>query len=306
MTNTRTDNHDAATGLRHTSEEATQSLPALRAEAEKAVASVLHGDHAQSKPGMGEKFWQYREYVPGDRPQDIDWRQSAKTEHVFIRQREWQTTQTSILWCSQNPSMHFRSHAKYPTKQEAARILSLALGILMTRAGEQIGAFGARKTGRSENALQDLTLKLTEDIRSTAPLPDPDLYDLPRHAFFFQIGDYLEPLEVIEENFKQFSSQSAGGFVLQILDPAELSLPYSGRVLFRDKNNAQRIDNVASIRHAYQERISKHNHALHQLCKEHHWHRTLHRTDMSYAQTLRNIWSIMSHEQLSAQEGGGL
>ena len=305
MSNTPTDNYDAATGLRHVSEEATQSLPALRAEAEKAVASVLHGDHAQSKPGMGEKFWQYREYVPGDRPQDIDWRQSAKTEHVFIRQREWQTTQTSILWCSQSPSMDFASRSKYPSKQEAARVLTLALGILMTRAGEQIGAFGARKTGRSENALQDLTLKLTEDIRSTAPLPDPDLYDLPRHAFLFQVGDYLEPLEVIEENFKQFSSQSAGGFVLQILDPAELKLPYNGRVLFRDKTTSQNIDNVASIRKAYQERINGHNHALHQLCKEHHWHHALHRTDMSYAQTLSNIWSIMSHEHLGAQEGGG-
>ncbi|MAE50455.1 MAG: hypothetical protein CMH27_01455 [Micavibrio sp.] len=306
MADTSPYNHTANITLRHSAEQAAQSLPALRAEAEKAVASVLHGDHAQSKPGMGEKFWQYREYVPGDRPQDIDWRQTAKTEHVFIRQREWQTAQTSILWCSQSQSMAFTSSNRFPTKQQTARVLTMALGIMMVRAGEKIGSFCAGKTGRSESALEDLATKLTQDIRSLAPLPDPNLYALPRHAYFFQIGDYLEPLSEIEQNFKQFSGSTAGGCVIQILDPSELELLYNGRVLFRDKNHGktQRVDNVAAIRAAYQKRIQNHNEALHQLCKEHHWHHIMHRTDQDYAETLSTIWSMISHEHLAMNAGG--
>lgn len=299
--------HEESRVLRQGAEAASESLPALWADAENAVASVLHGDHPQSKPGMGEKFWQYREYAPGDRPQDIDWRQTAKTEHVFIRQKEWQTTQTAILWCSQSAGMGFSSRpSRYPSKAQAARVLTLALALMMTRAGEQIGSFGARKTGRSENALLDLALKLTEDIRSVAPLPDPDLYDLPPHAFFVQAGDFLEPLERIEENFKQFSGQSAGGLVVQVLDPAELSLPYDGRVLFRNMAQEQtlRIDNVASVRKAYQQRIAAHNDALHQLCKEHHWHHVLHRTDRPYADTLSTIWAMLSYDPAGGRQGG--
>lgn len=311
MTDPKTDTGKQFFSLRQNAERVSESLPALQAIAEKAVAGILHGDHAQSKPGTGEKFWQYRDYVPGDRPQDIDWRQTAKTDHVFIRQKEWQTTQSAIFWCSQHPSMQFVSSKKLPPKIEAARVLTLALGLLMTRAGEQIGAFGSRKTGRSASAVQDVGIKITEDIHSTASLPDAKLYDLPRHAFFVQTGDFLDPLEDIERCFKQFSGQSAGGFVIQILDPAEMDLPYDGRVLFQNspENARQQIDNVASVRAAYQARIQDHIELLRQLCKEQHWHYILHRTDTAYSQTLADIWVTMSHEHLlspgrSGKKGG--
>ncbi len=302
MSETKADDIRQNATLRQQSEEASESLPALQAIAEKAVASILHGDHSQSKPGMGEKFWQYREYVQGDRPQDIDWRQTAKTEHVFIRQKEWQTTQTSVFWCSQNPSMEFASSKKRPSKITAARVLTLALGIMMTRAGEQIGTFGSRKSGRSQNALQDLGLKITEDIRTRASLPDPKIFDLPRHAFFVQIGDFLDPIEDIESCFKNFSAQSSGGFVIQVLDPAEINLPYDGRVLFEDKSHGlrQQIDNVASVRSAYKAKIAAHIEEVHKLCKEHHWHHVLHTTDTDYRETLSTIWMAMSHEHLVA------
>lgn len=296
---------DTQTHLRQTAEEASESLPALQALAERAVASVLHGDHGQSRPGMGEKFWQYREYAEGDRPQDIDWKQTAKTDHVFIRQKELQTTQTAIFWCSQSPSMHFSSAKDMPEKITAAQVLTLALAILMTKAGEQVGAFGSRKHGRSPAALEDLGLKITDDIRSTAPLPDAAIYDIPRHAFFVQLGDFLEPLEIIEENFKQFSAQSAGGFIIQILDPAEIELPYDGRVLFEDGGRGikQQVENVASVRSAYQKRVQDHLAALEQLTKEQNWHYILHRTDQDYKDTLSIIWQVLSYMP-SRRHGG--
>lgn len=291
-----------ANALRHSAEEAGASLGALRIDAEKAVASVLHGEHAQSKPGAGEKFWQYREYVQGDRPQDIDWRQTAKTEHVFIKQKEWQTPQSVIFWCNQSASMDFKSKEKYPRKIDTARIFTLAMALIMVRSGEKVGMFGSRKVGRSENTLLDMELKLTEDIRSTLPLADYSLFDLPQHASFVQIGDFLEPLDLIEHNFKQFSGRSSGGFVIQILDPAELNLPYDGRVLFEDsKQNRQQIDNVASIRAEYKKRIRDHNRALQQLCKENRWHYILHRTNKDIKETLMNIRAALSYEHITAE-----
>lgn len=299
MSENRPDTAQSIT-IRHDSEEASASLPAIRIDAEKAVASILHGDHAQSKPGMGEKFWQYREYAPGDRPQDIDWKQTAKTDHVFIKQKEWQTPQSVIFWCSQSASMAFSSQEKLPTKQRDANVLTLALALLMVQAHEKVGIFGSRKIGRSENTLIDIEQKLTEDIRSTSSLPDYGLYDLPQNASFIQIGDFLEPLDVIEQNFKQFSGRISGGFVVQVLDPAELDLPYDGRVLFEDNNDGskQQIDNVASIRQAYKKRIEAHNKALEQLCRENQWHYIMHRTDVSIKQTLTNIRAIMSYEAI--------
>lgn len=292
--------------LRGQAQQATESLPALRAAAENAVASVLHGEHGQSKPGSGEKFWQYREYVQGDRPQDIDWKQTAKTESVYIKQKEWQTTQSVIFWCCQNESMRFKSSDKQMSKVDHARVLTLALALLMTKAGEQVGTFGGRKVGRSANALEDLEIKLTEDIRTTAPLADYNLYNLPQHATFVQIGDFLEPLDQIENNFKQFAGQSSGGLVIQVLDPAEINLPYDGRVLFQGlsgKAQKQQVDNVSSIRAAYQKRIAEHNEALHQICKQQGWYYYLHRTDKDIADSLANIWSLFTFGQTIEEDG---
>ena len=64
--------------FRHEADKASAHLPSLMMQAEKVANGILHGDHALRKSGMGEKFWQFREYLPGDRPQDIDWRQRVR------------------------------------------------------------------------------------------------------------------------------------------------------------------------------------------------------------------------------------
>lgn len=306
--------------LRGKAEAESESLPALQALAEKAVMSILHGAHSQYHPGTGEKFWQFRPYVQGDRPQDIDWKQTAKTQGVFIKQKEWQTTQTSVFWCSTAPSMRFSSKVKRPEKLTAARVLTLALAMMMTRAGEQISTLGSRKTGRSAQAVQELGLHLLSDKQSkdskssaaqksiaAAALPETLGSPLPRHAFFVAIGDFLEPLENIEQSFKQFSAQSDGGLIVQILDPAELELPYDGRVLFRDMHGSalEQIENVGAVRDIYKERIESHNALLAKLCKEQKWNYILHRTDTDYKATLAAIWEILSFQSLNHQIGGG-
>ena len=142
---------------RYKAEDAVAGLPGLVTTAEKAAASILAGGHTQRKPGMGEKFWQFRDYDVADRPQDIDWRQSAKGDRLFVREKEWQTTQTALLWCQRDAGMDYRSDDKLPKKQDAAMVLTLALGLLLSRAGEQIAPLeGSALPGRSELAIQKL------------------------------------------------------------------------------------------------------------------------------------------------------
>lgn len=280
--------------VRQSAEEAASDLHALMAQAEKAVTSVLHGEHAQRKAGAGEKFWQFREYTPTDRPQDIDWKQSAKTDEIYIRQKEWQTPQTSIFWCNQSASMDFS------TKAHDAKVLILALSILMTRAGEQVGFFGVPRTGRSEAALQRIGNALVE-TQNHLPLPDFKTFACPKNTKLVQAGDFLSPLEEIQTAFKNLSAQSDSGLVIQILDPQEIELPFSGRVLFEDPANKTRqlVNHVTSIRDAYQQRIRDHIKAVETLCRECRWTYILHRTDTPIKDTLAAIWAETSHHALA-------
>lgn len=288
--------------LRRAAEEAAADLPALMTRAERAVAGILHGDHAQRKPGPGERFWQYREYTPGDRPQDIDWRQSAKTDHVYIRQKERQTTQTAIFWCDEGESMEFSSDKIYPEKIWEAKTLLLALAILMTRAGEQVGLYGGARTGRSELTLQRMGEALCHGARDFKALPDPLRMKLPRDCTLVQIGDFLSPLEDIEKVFKTLSAQTESGLVVQILDPAEIELPYNGRVIFEELSTRESISHVDSIRAQYRQRIEAHTEAVHDLCRQQHWSYVLHRTDQPLSETLSRIWSAMNRGALESGE----
>ncbi len=281
--------------LRHEAEGSVSSLPALMTKAEKIASSTLHGPHAQRKSGSGEKFWQFREYDSSDRPQDIDWRQSAKTDSIYIKQKEWQTTQKSYIWCAGGHSMNFTSDPKYPTKQYAAQIIALALALLLQRSEEQIGFYGDLKTGRSEKKLEQLGHYLLSRHGNNEPLPLPSLFTLPKHASFIGIGDFLSPLPEIQSSLSQAASVAENGLIVQILDPAEISLNYTGRIKFKGPYNqtTELINNVSSVREQYKDRIKAHIESFQKFCFQHNWSYVLHVTDASPTDTMKNIFSVM-------------
>ena len=140
--------------LREASESKISDLPALMMKAQEMCENVVHGAHPQRKAGMGEKFWQFREYEHSDRPQDIDWRQSAKGDDVLVRQKEWHSTQKSYLWCAGGKTMDFKSSNRFMSKQDCAMVMTLALALLLRQSEEQIGIYGNLNTGRSEDRIE--------------------------------------------------------------------------------------------------------------------------------------------------------
>src|SRR5581483_10860597 len=46
----------------------------------------------------GENFWQYRRFMSGEPSQNVDWRRSARDEHLYVREREWEASHTVWIW----------------------------------------------------------------------------------------------------------------------------------------------------------------------------------------------------------------
>ncbi|MFX4229744.1 MAG: DUF58 domain-containing protein [Porticoccaceae bacterium] len=67
-------------------------LPQLIDESRRTAISLRSGLHGNRKVGPGSDFWQFRPYIPGDPTNQIDWRRSARSDHTFIRQTEWQAS----------------------------------------------------------------------------------------------------------------------------------------------------------------------------------------------------------------------
>ena len=74
------------------------SLPRLVLEARRISANVIHGLHGRRRAGTGENFWQYRRFVSGEASQNVDWRRSARDDHLYVREQEWEAAHTVWLW----------------------------------------------------------------------------------------------------------------------------------------------------------------------------------------------------------------
>ncbi|HLJ01279.1 MAG TPA: DUF58 domain-containing protein, partial [Bradyrhizobium sp.] len=81
------------------------SLPRLVLEARRIAANVIHGLHGRRRAGAGESFWQYRRFVSGEPAQRVDWRRSARDDHLYVREQEWEAAHTVWLWPDRSPSM---------------------------------------------------------------------------------------------------------------------------------------------------------------------------------------------------------
>ena len=112
---------------------------ALSFSTTKGVAStVIHGLHGRRRAGPGENFWQYRHFTNGEPSSNVDWRRSARDDHLYVREREWEASHTIWLWADRSPSMDFSSNLTEWTKLDRALVVSFALAEVLVQGGERV------------------------------------------------------------------------------------------------------------------------------------------------------------------------
>jgi len=118
------------------------SMPRLILEARRIAATIIHGLHGRRRAGSGENFWQYRRFMSGEPAARIDWRRSARDDHLYVREQEWEAAHTVWIWPDRSPSMIFRSPLAKETKLDRALIMGLALAEVLVEGGERVGVPG--------------------------------------------------------------------------------------------------------------------------------------------------------------------
>lgn len=260
--------------LQHEADGLSAGLPPLMVEADHLAASVSLGVHGRRRAGMGESFWQFRRYASHDSSAAIDWRQSAKSQHIFVREREWEAAQTVWFWRDASENMSFKSGAV--SKRARADLLLLALASLLVRGGERVGFTGM------EGAPASSRLALTRMGRAmfasgTAALPPHVPFARGNQLVWF--SDFLD--EGVFDRMKQLSQAGVSGHLVRIIDPAEEDFPYTGRTRFESpRGEADEIFGRAErIRGAYRARFTAHGEEVLAQATRLGWTCTVHRTD---------------------------
>jgi uncharacterized protein (DUF58 family) len=282
--------------LQHRAEQAAAALPPLLVAATRVAATVAQGVHGRRRVGQGETFWQFRQYQPGDSAQRIDWRESAKSQRLYVRETEWEAAQSVWLWRDASPSMDYASARNLPTKRERADLLTLALAALLLRGGERVTLLGtgiAPSHGRA--VLERMAQQLTRETSNDLPKAEP----LPRYAQLVLMGDLLAPLEMTERLVAAWVAMGLRGYLLQVLDPAEETLPFEGRVRFEgfEREDPLTVSRVEAVRVQYTERLARHRAGLATIARAAGWRFATHRTDQPPNAALLALYMAMAEGQ---------
>ena len=272
-----------------------KSLEPIMVLAERIAATVSQGGHGRRRVGQGEAFWQFRRYEFGDPVQVIDWRKSAKSDLVYVRETEWEGAQSVWLWRDGSPSMAFRSRRKLRTKGEETDLLILALSILLARGGERIALLGSGAFPCSgQRALSRILTIIENNQVPISSLPCHE--NLPRNSGLVMVGDFLSPLQEIENVIVHFASLGIRGHLIQVLDPAEESLQYDGQVLFEgiEGEDEVLISNAEFLRDQYQAELTNHRFGIQEICRQFAWGFISHRTDQAPEHALSALCSQLS------------
>lgn len=287
----------AGPALRHRAEAAALALPPLLIAAERVAAAVVQGTHGRRRTGQGETFWQFRPYQPSDPAMRIDWRETAKSQHVYVRETEWEAAQSVYLWRDASASMEYASLRGLPTKRERADLLTLALAALLVRGGERVTLLGSGLPASHGRAvLERMALTIA---RGGAGASLPAFEPLPRHAHVVLIGDLLSPLPEVQALVARFAAGGLKGHLLQVLDPAEETLPFNGRVRFEgmEREAPLLISRVETVREAYTDRLARHREGLGAIARRAGWSFGVHRTDRPPHTALLALYAVLAPKQ---------
>ena len=270
--------------------------PALLAQAQRVAAIVAQGVHGRRRAGQGESFWQYRNYTQSDSASQIDWRRSARSDHLYVRENEWEAANTVWMWRDGSAGMNWRSSPKLPTKKDRASVLMIALGMLLMQAGERCAVFGETDkphTGR-------YGIEVVSNLIATSTGQDTALNaNFSPHSKIVIASDFLGlNSEDWRTRIAQLSARPASGILLHIVDPAERSFPYKGRMRLLEPGPHTKIPfllgRAEKIRAQYTKKFTAHEASLANTARRLGWTLITHNTDQPQAQTLTALYEALA------------
>ena len=285
-----------AAALRLTAEELASPLPPLLAGAEHLANTVMLGIHGRRRSGMGDEFWQYRPVQPGDEARMVDWRRSAKSDgQQFVREKEWQIAQSVIMWVDDSRSMAFASSKNLETKLHRARMIALAMAVLLLRGGERVGLTAFDAPPRSgETQLQRLAMLLSDDS-GAADFGVPEARGMLPHSRALFVSDFFGDIAPVEAALSKAADRGVRGALLQVLDPQEEAFPFDGRTIFESMGGGVVHETLKArdLRDRYLDRLAERKDRLTALARSTGWQFHTHHTGESAQAALLWLYAAM-------------
>ncbi|CDO47227.1 hypothetical protein AT246_04890 [Bartonella henselae] len=263
-------------------------MPYFLLQAHRIANTVITGWHGQRKRGNGENFWQFRPYVEGESITRIDWRRSARDEHTYLREHEWEKTQTVWIWPDQSASMHYCSRFSQISKGNHAIILALTLATLLARSGEHIAIPTLMPPTIAPNVIERMALALENHHTEN---PFPDFSTITRFSHVIIMSDFLDSPEKIIQNLTVLSAKQITVHLIEVSDPAEEHFPYAGHTEFFDPETKEKriLGKAENSREHYCKLYQARRQELTNFCTHQGWTYHVSKTDCTLTEVILQL-----------------
>lgn len=263
------------------------------------ATSSIQGAHRARTHGAAVEFADYRAYAPGDPPQLIDWKVYARSDRHLVRRFEEETRLTAWILLDESESLAFRE-AGTASKAEQACAIAAALSLVLVQQRDRVGLqpFAAELAPpvapAGDFALLPPLLRRLEALRFAGRSRIADC--LHRFAegghgagLVIVISDFLEDADELRGAFTHLVHAGHALRCYQVLDRAELLLPYEGlaEVQALERGGSMLVE-LDQVRDAYVREVQRHLDAVRRACADVGGHHRLAFTDEAVEAVVRD------------------
>ena len=243
------------------------------------VEGMMSGVHRSRSKGFSVEFEEHREYSPGDEIRRIDWKALGKFDRYFIKEYEDETNLRAYLLVDTSGSMDYASDGI--TKFDYGCTLAASLAYLILRQQDAAGVvtFSDRiEAFIPPKAKRDYLLQILHALENRGPAGETNVGkileeiagQIKRRGLVVLVSDLLDEPEQILKGLRLFRFKGNDVIVFHLLDPAELSLPFDGNILFEDLEelNLKVVADPRAIRKTYREVVEEFTSRMRQECHD--------------------------------------
>lgn len=243
------------------------------------VEGSVQGLHKSPHLGASVEFAEYREYVPGDPPDLIDWAVYARSDRYVIRRFREETNVRAWIVLDTSESLAFKEEGLFP-KYDYAAFLAAGLMYVLLNQGDAVGLMTfddhvvkALPPAASFEGLRPLLLHLEE----TRPAGQTDIEAALHQAseiikgrsLVILISDLLQDPARILRGIRHLQHDRHDVTVLHVLDGGEMRLTFTGHAELRELETRQKLVVEADeLREAYAREVDRYLAELRQGCAD--------------------------------------
>lgn len=283
-----------------------KKLARLQVLARQVVEGFCSGLHRSPHKGFSVEFKEHRAYVRGDEIRNIDWKLYGKTDRLYIREYEEETSLRCTLLVDCSGSMDYSgARSDGMTKHAYAIRLAACLSYLLLQQQDSVGlvTFDTQMRQYVPPRSRPKHLQaIVNELEASRPANETELggvfhqlvSKLHRRGLVVIISDLFGEVGQLLKALAHFRHAKHEILIFQIWDPDELDFPFRQWTRFAslESPSHRNLVDPAQIRRTYLEKLDRFREALTSGCHRHRINLVPMQTDEPYADALATYLAL--------------